>query len=856
MNKLIKSCKIATVEGGRAFIIDDRNLTATRNNPLKLVMSKKLIELVIILLTEKVNVQVDFLSALNKKNLKILFLSFLFCNHFFAQHELKGKITDDEGFPFQFCKLVLKKDSVILGIKFTDSLGLYTFNDINVDSVNLTIISPFVKIDTLLSISNKSNFDLKIKYGQDIGELVVTSKRQTIIRKVDRVIFNPANIPLLAGGSAVDVLEFAPGIYIQGSSIMTSTGKTCQILINEKIIPLQGDDLISFIFAIPTEDIQFIEIMNVVPVKYAANISGALVHIKLKAGAKSLVSNGSLRNSIRQGVYTSDNFGLSYSYRKNKFSLYSTLSGSIYNYGYSNIKEINYPQNVWDEKILQKLNFENYTGGLGLNYEIGKKTEIGLLYVANYEMGKDKIHGNTNFFKPNNTLIFKNDNQSNANYDGLLSSTSFNITHTFDTLMKQVNFIVDLSSKGRNDNLLFSNLYQTNSIDSISSRKSITINKAIFISSGLDFTLPFKKLKLTTGARVSHALNNNDFNVFNLLNSPTVSDTSQSNSFIYAENILATYFSLGKEYKKWSFQFGGRIEYTQTSGNQLSTNEKTNYKYIQFNPQFFAMYKQSDEMYWNFNYNRSFVRPNFNELNPFKIYNSAFSYFQGNSNLKPSYLHIVSINNTYKNLSSGILVMYGNELTSEIVLNDSITYIQRKTVSNYIKFFATGFTLSYSLINLKRWNTKIILNSMYTVVKSNTPSISFQQIENLSFVLIGNTTYTLDKKKTFFIDLSILYNSPWVQNIETLSNNPHVSIELKKTFYNNRFGTSICISDPFRIEKEKSRFTTNGVTTNSKGYFDTQCIYVELNYNFGNRNVTVNEKNAGSTGESGRYKTD
>ena len=260
--------------------------------------------------------------------------TFLLSGQFYAQNKLSGKITDESGVPFQYCKLTIKKDSVVLATQFTDSLGNFTFNSLNADSVLLLINTPFAKTDTIISLSEVHYFELKVNNEQELEGVTITFSRPTVIRQVDRVIFNPANIPILAGGSAVDVLEFAPGVYIQGNSIMTAGGKTCRVLLNDKLIPLEGAELISFIYSIPTEDIQQIEIMEVVPVKFAANINGGLIHIKLRTGAKSRVSNGSIRNSFRQGMYACDDFGLNYSYRKNKFSLYSNLSGSIGNYGY------------------------------------------------------------------------------------------------------------------------------------------------------------------------------------------------------------------------------------------------------------------------------------------------------------------------------------------------------------------------------------------------------------------------------------------------------------------------------------------------------------------------------------------
>ena len=402
----------------------------------------------------------------------LLSIFILFTQYIFCQQQLKGKITDPSGFPFEFCKVVVKNDSIVLNTQFTDSVGYFHFENLMADSVTLIIHTPYSKIDTLIDLNQVTLFEYTIPKENLIDEVTVKATRPTIQYKVDRVIFSPENIPILEGGNAVDVLEFAPGIIIQGSSITTSSGKTCQILLNDKLIPLTGSALISFIYSIPTEDIQYIEIMDVVPIKYANSISGALVHIKLKTGSKSRISTGSIQNSVQQGMYTSDNGAISYSYRKNKFSLYSNFAAEIWNFGNSINKEVRYPNELWRATIFYKNSIGIYTGGLGINFEGSKNTEVGLLLVSNYEATNDIKHISTNSVNAQNTLISDSENNSKDIFQNNLNSVSFNLNHTFDTLMKQVTFVVDYSTKKGNNQLDFTSRFKQDLTESITHRNN------------------------------------------------------------------------------------------------------------------------------------------------------------------------------------------------------------------------------------------------------------------------------------------------------------------------------------------------------------------------------------------------
>lgn len=785
----------------------------------------------------------------------LLLIAFLAKSQIFAQHKLEGKVSDRDGAPFSYCKITITKDTTLLGTQFVDSLGRFAFPMLDIDSIILSIQTPFEKKDTVLSLSKTAYFELSLIGDKELEGVTISASRPTIIQKIDRVIFNPENIPILAGGNAVDVLKFAPGVYIQGNNILVSGGKSCQVLLNDKLIPLSGQELISFIYSIPTEDIQTIEIMDVVPLKYAANVSGGLIHIKLRTGAKSRMSNGSVRGSIGQGVYPRGDFGFNYGYKKNKFSLYSNFSGFISNYGYSTDKEILFPEDIWKEKVRTKTQNQYYSAGLGMNYELSKKTEIGLLFVGRYNKYNDLTSENSNY---NNTMdipIAMNSNNSDLTNNGLLNSVTLSLTHTMDTLMKQVSFLLDYSNRIRNDETSFFNLYR-NFInpDSLRSQQSLTKNSAHFLSGGLDFTLPCKQVEITTGIRASFTLNDNNLSVYNTLISPPLLEDSLSNRFRYQENIQAAYFTIGKELKKWSFQLGARLENTQTIGNQTTTNQRTVFNYIQVNPQFLVMYKQNEHSTWKFNYDRNFNRPSYNDLNPFLVYQSAFSRSKGNPYLKPSINHSFDLSNSFKSLRTSLSYFYGNNGANDVVLIDSNTLIQNKTIANSEVSHFISLSLSYQIYDLNRWSLNSYVSASYSMTQSNNASVNMKKLTNFGAFFYSTLAYAIDRKKTFFAELSLSCISPWVQHFEAKSMTPSYSIEIKKTLMNKRLSLVISMNNLLIANRIKSRVNINGITTQTADYLDSQSVYFRLSYSFGNRNVSVNQKNSGSTGESGRFK--
>ncbi|MCX8485881.1 MAG: hypothetical protein ORN53_01635, partial [Crocinitomicaceae bacterium] len=211
-----------------------------------------------------------------------------------------------------------------------------------------------------------------------------------------RIVFDPANIPILKGGSALDVIEFAPGVFVKGGNIVLANGTTCLLSLNGRLLNLTNEALMSFISSIQTEVIKNIEVYQIMPVKYASNNNGGLVNIVLRTGAKSRVSNGSIGANARKGLLYNEGLSANYSYRKNRFSLYSNASISATNYKYDNLMTIESPTTIWTEN---KSSYQKQTalnGGIGMNYALSPKTVIGVLFVSDQRANKLNSKGNTN----------------------------------------------------------------------------------------------------------------------------------------------------------------------------------------------------------------------------------------------------------------------------------------------------------------------------------------------------------------------------------------------------------------------------------------------------------------------------
>lgn len=769
-----------------------------------------------------------------------------------AQFNLTGKISGSSGVSFTYCKLVLGKDSVNVQTIDADSLGRFEFDNLTNGNYQLHIKVPFKSVDTIVTVNGNTVFDLTINEEGALDDVVIVAKQPMIIRKADRTIFNPADIPALVGGNASDVIEFAPGVYISGNTIKLANGQPAQVMLNDKLIPLEGISLISFIRSIPAGDIQFIEIIPIPPVKYAASVRGGLINIKLAVGSKSRLSKGSVNGEIGQRFYSQQEASGNYAYRKGKFSLYTNASFSNNKSRPTGEKQIDFDTLQWDEHSTNLSEYRDFRGSFGMNYQLNSRTEIGILgftgfsrYSYNSQSGIEKRASSGSLFG----LI---NNETKDVSDNGKSSVNVSLTKNLDSTGRKLDFNVDYTNYHNRQRINYeTEYYNTGQADSLSSQTNRLSANANFLSGGLDYVHPVNKITLNLGARYSYTDSRNDLSVFNNLSDPETADTLKSNAFSYFEHIQAGYASVDWKIKSWSFQLGIRGENTMYLGESPTTGFQTKNNYFQLVPKVFAMYETKKGNTWNFSYSRSFNRPGYDELNPFRYYTSNFSYKVGNPLLKPSVYHSMSITTSVKDFTMNLYLDYGLKGTTSVTVFDNVTQLQQTTYANLYSSRSVTFVISYYKMIKKR----ITIDAMVLGNVSNTmvtQTIERQSLNNVMGMCNLDFSFVLDKRESLTLKVYGFYVSPSFQNITRNVQYPYMGLSLAKNLLKNRISLKLTISDPFRILRFKTTTRTNQTVVKDDFYYDIQSVRFSCSFKFGNNKLSVNQHSTNATGEAGR----
>ena len=368
----------------------------------------------------------------------------------------------------------------------------------------------------------------------------------------------------------------------------------------------------------------------------------------------------------------------------------------------------------------------------------------------------------------------------------------------------------------------------------------------------MDYRFSNDKLTLESGLKYSFVKNQNDLNFFDGTSGKLILDLSKSNFFNYKENIFAAYVSSEYKWKKWEMKGGLRSETTiikTNSDNPAVENQTTRTGIF---PTFYLMYNLKDDQQIGFSYGKRIDRPNYDFLNPSKSYYNLYSYFQGDAYLKSTIIHNLSLTYTVKNWNFETYYSYIKDPSMEISVQNPETF---ETVYNYTNIDHgqnLGANLSKSFSIKPFWKLNIFAMGEYQQnYFMGTDNILYK---NDVFFYHANlsTQITLDKAKTWDLNISYVYNSKTIQGSFNISDSQNTNIIINKKMFSKRLEAGLVFNDIFRTDR--NTISTNYANQNQyfKDYRDTRYFIINLKYNFGNQKVK-DAKSGKKTDEQKRF---
>ncbi len=634
-------------------------------------------------------------------------------------------------------------------------------------------------------------------------------------------------------------------------SIINKSG--VRVMIDGKMLQLEGEALKSFLNTIPSENIKAIEIITTPPARYDAEGNAGILNYILK---KPLLEYALLnyRAGIQQATYTSWNQGVNLMYKKNKWS---TLLDIGYNHRkniYTNDQLFEYVNN---DQVVNTINKDNLT-----------KSITGLFNV-NYQWTKNKIIGSQIYFGKNNYNSTQNNislvKNNNLLFDEFLLndqstspsktfSANVNYEHKLDTIGKTLSIDFDYFNNNTTKyNSIFSDRF--NGIGSLLTSKNFELNntrdyKNYSFMANMDY--PLEKYILNFGVKSSYSIYDNvqkgDF--YQLNNQQFQPYLTQNNEYQYDENINALYIDFQKKInEKWILKAGIRNEYIRYITNDISNQEKNENQYNKIFPTIYISYNKNDNHNFSLNYSKRISRPRFNDLNPAIWYLSENFTERGNPFLQPSFSNNIEFIHLYKSkLTTNFSVSFSDQNYGQLT-NQISPYNQQAIRENYYDRFQFSIYQHYVFDIGKKTQTSI--NYSFSYNKTNTyTSLLSPNFNGYVANMRSVTTMFFNTNKSFLGQLLLDYTLPSQQGENKNTHYGNVTFYMQYT--KSKFVFTLGLLDIFRTNLSTISSTSNGINQSFRQYYDSQNIVFNLNYKLGNQKTRHHKRKTSNKEETDR----
>lgn len=761
---------------------------------------------------------------------------------------LSGQIkkTDDQPVMLASVGLLRAKDSALVKGEVTDSMGRFSFRNIIPGDYYLTVASMGYKNTFSAVFKVNGNMELPpltlVENVQSLKAVDIVTKKPFIQQTPDKTILNVENSIVSKGGTAIEILEMAPGVNIdiQEKRISMRGREGVLIMIDNKPTYLSSQEALGLLSNMPANSIQSIELITNPSARYEAAGNSGIINIRLKKNAQLSGTNSSISAGIGYGRLPKLNGGITLNHRNNRWNFFSNYNADYReNFVQMNVKRLFYTTNgnvtlhtlgYWPSQDL------THTFKAGADYTLSKKQVLGVMINGNFSKNKNQLRNNN--LQYNGTELLDNtafENISTRTSDRI--AANLNYRYTFSTADKSTG-LRELAIDGDySRNSIHPKDVMTTSTKSADLLQTNTYPSVVVIKSiKADYTHAVRKNTiLEIGWKSSFVNSDNDVLFQELKQSTWTVDSSRTNHFVYEENIHAAYVNLNSKWRDWTLKAGVRMENTQSNGNSITEEKTFKRNYTNLFPSAGVSRNFGKNNLVGLSYSRRIDRPNYQDLNPFIYALDPFSDFLGNAFLLPQYTNSIQASYTYKNQTN---VSIGYNHTSDVIViirtQDPVTNKLSVQPTNFGVLNNINLSIGFPLTLTKWWSMRQSADIYLNQYKYDQDVVPFK-FEKVTASLKMNHNFTLPMGLSG--ELTGSYVSPRIAGVTYFNEVWQVNAGLQKSFWEKTASLSFTVSDIFhsiRFRRSVDYLNTHMQVNN---YQDTRAARLTFLYNFGNRSL-------------------
>lgn len=747
---------------------------------------------------------------------------------------VSGKLIDENSQPLPYANVVLLSlpDSVFVSGTISSEDGTFT---LEATSVNQIVKISSIGYKTICKAVSPVNLGIVqlVSDAQMLGEVVVEGNLPVTRMKGDAMVTSVENSVLSKVGSANDVLTKIPGITKKQDAFEVFGKGTPLIYINGRKL----HDL-SELEQLNSDDIKSVEVIRNPGSRYDATVKAVVRIQTVKRQGDGFGFN------LRSSYYQSDNTDLieqaNFNYRHNNLDIF----GSVYYNQMESWQDFTLQleergTKVWnhDMKSYGEFYSKMLSGNIGFNYQLNDNHAFGMKYksgktlnernplsketninVDNVFYDNIKVHSCDNYY-------YDPDHELNAYYNGQLGEVN-------------VDFNADYLQNGKSSNSLFQEISQTSENRDVHSVNNV---KNRLVAGKLTLSLPLGGGTFAIGSEVTYTHRNDDY-----INEENYVPASYSK----IEELNATgYAEYNRSFPWGDWSLGLRYEHVKfdyyEDGRHIDEQSRT---FDNFFPNI-SFSTQLGKVQAQLSYTAKTQRPTYSELSNNVFYSDRFTLQKGNSTLRPTIIHDLTLSGAWRFLQMSLSysqtkdwILNWGELVNE---DASLTMLSQRNWDKSIPMF-TAFLSASPKIGCWAPMMSVGMQKQWLTIDYFKES---KNLDNPIFTASFNNTWELPLGFMLGLD-SYIQSAGATQNIYSEKPNGYVNVSVRKSFLNDALSVELRGNDILKTNRMSYSMYSGDYYLYQKSVWDRQEFAVTVRYKFNTAKSKYKGTGAGDSQKS------
>lgn len=471
---------------------------------------------------------------------------------------------------------------------------------------------------------------------------VVTIQAERPTNRIDRQVYDVKADVAATNNTAADALANVPSVTVDPDGTVSLRGSgNVQILIDGKpSAMLQGENRGAALNALPSQDIESIEVINNPGAQFGNEGGGGpILNLVMR---RNRTPGGLGVVNANAGPHGRANTSLSGSYQQGPLGFQGGVNfrrdgrNAVGETSRERIDPVTGAVSTSSQST-RSAGLNDSSGFNGtLSYNLDDKTVVAaqasLMRRSNDQRTFDDYRNVASGALPPADYL------RNGVRGGASVNSSWGVRLDRKGSVAGETFKMDLrvSSSDTSSNRAFSNLYAA-APERRSRQANLAANKVADFTG--DYERPVERGIVKLGYKLSDMSNGFDtlYADIDAASGLETVSAGRSNRFRVDETNVALYGSYQRRLnERWGVLGGMRVEHTSLAVHQFTSLVEADNQYTNYVPSLFVSYKASDTANLRLSYAHRIRRPNGNDLNPFIVYRDELNVSAGNPSLKPS----------------------------------------------------------------------------------------------------------------------------------------------------------------------------------------------------------------------------